>query len=305
MKEKLITALALWCSLSLVAEHSGRQPTPEGRRPLSEPSPIFESSLDLFVEKETNWGSHCQSTLIAKNPIENSFNSLCRFGIATAAHCVDDPFINLQFGDALKIPKESILTCIPTKYRRNKLFKGKDSQDTPSDIATLIFDSPCDKIPLKSAVLAPVGPDGTTQVDRTDSFFVKKRKGKAPDNSGGAKVLQAELLKNEGHSYTFRVPSPQGVAMVGGDSGGPLYNSKGQLICPLAHSTYEYLRLAQKLELPEAEQEYQGPVDPFEVSCDKIAVRKLKEHLEHFQLSQDSTVLVPAKLSFEKHRDCR
>lgn len=297
--------LALWFSLSLVAEHSERTASQKKRSYQSESGPSFDSSIDLFIEKEKDWGSHCQSTLIAKNQIENSFSNLCRFGVSTAAHCVYGPFFDLHFGNDLIIPKDKLITCIPMRYRRKKLFKGKRSTNTPSDIATLIFEAPCEKISQKPAELAPVSPDGTTQVDRVDSFYVKKRKERAPDNAGGGKILKAELIKEEGYFYSFLVPSPQGSAMVGGDSGGPLYNSKGQLVCPIAHSTYEYLRADDKLKFPEAEKEYQGPVDPFEVSCDKIAIRKLKEHLNHFKLSQDSTFLTPAKLSFEKHPDCR
>jgi len=305
-EKKLLAALVLGISVSLLAEHAPHSTNPNSNRKTNELDNSFsESAFDLFIEKETDWGSHCQSTLVAKNQIKDPYSSLCRFGIATSAHCVDDPFVALQIGTDLKIPKTQLITCIPMKYKRNKLLKGKSHQNTPSDVATLIFDLPCEKIPQKPVVFAPISPEGTTVIDKTGSFFLQKRKTPAPGNSGGGKVIQAELTEDEGASFSFFAPSPQGVAIVGGDSGGPIFNSKGQYVCPMARSTYEYLRRDNKLSLPEAEKGDNNPVDPFQVSCDKLALRKIKEHLNHFQISLDPADLAPEKLSFEKHRDCR
>ena len=260
----------------LVAEHSQRSPT---SRVVASDTEVFQGATDLHIQVKDDPGTLCQSTLVEKHPIE-AHSGRCRMAFVTAAHCVDEPFDAIEFAGVGAISKGELSVCIPREYRaRRAMFWKKQRDGVPRDLASLIFETSCSTVEhLTPAPLAPMLPDGTTQVD-SKRFFLQKRKGAAPGNPGGARRIQADLEGSEPPLFHFFAPSPQGAAIVGGDSGGPIYDEKGQLICPMATSSYEYLRRSEQLKEKEPDGKSDLPADPFKVSCDARAVQRIREHL--------------------------
>lgn len=260
----------------LVAEHSQRSPT---SRAVASDRELFQGATDLHIQVKDDPGTLCQSTLVDKHRTE-AHSDKCRMAFVTAAHCVDEPFDAIEFAGVGAIPKGELSVCIPREYRaRRAMFWKKQRDGVPRDLSTLLFETSCSAVEhLTPAPLAPVLPDGTTQVD-SKRFFLQKRTGAAPGNPGGAKRIQADLESSEPPLLGFFAPSPQGAAIVGGDSGGPIYNEKGQLICPMATSSYEYLRRSEQLKEKEPDGKSDLPVDPFKVSCDARAIQRIREHL--------------------------
>lgn len=260
----------------LMAEHSHRSPT---SRVVASDTELFQGATDLHIQVKDDPGTLCQSTLVDKLRLKEN-SSKCRVAFVTAAHCVDDPFDAIEFVGVGAISKGELTVCIPREYRARRAMFWKHRRDgIPRDSSTLIFETACSAVEhLTPAPLAPVLPDGTTQVD-SKRFFLQKRTGAAPGNPGGARRIQADLEGAEPPLFHFFAPSPQGAAIVGGDSGGPIYNEKGQLICPMATSSYEYLRRSEQLKEKEPDGKSDLPVDSFKVSCDARALQRIREHL--------------------------
>jgi hypothetical protein len=252
-------------------------------------SAVFD--LNIFSGEENRGRkeySACQSSLVAKKRL-NPVSPICRVAFLTAAHCVDDAFQSIEVVSVEKIEKSCLVNAIPGSYRASVF---KENERKRGDSATLVFELFCDSIedwdPL---LLAPVNPENeVTQIDG-EKFFLQKRKKAESYNAGGGRLIQAELRSKEGHNFEFEVPSPQGAAILGGDSGGPVFNEKGQLVCPLSGSSYEGKKEKGALihSIPDGKNE--GAVDPFTVVCDKRAISRLKKVLEEHGLGGHQPVI--------------
>lgn len=116
-----------------------------------------------------------------------------------------------------------------------------------------------------------------------DKVYLQKRRNAAPRNRGEGAQIVADFEREDQHLLVFKVPSPQGYAIEGGDSGGPIFNQKGQLICPISGSSYEWLKSEERLtRIPDGNVD--TPLDPFAVVCDKRALARLQETLKRFEL---------------------
>lgn len=276
------------------------------KRKTAQSNEVYTGAIDLFFKEKEGPGSLCQGTVVAKNRLEPG-SPLCRTAVFTAAHCADGPFDSFEMSEIGDFPSSELTLCLPRIYKTEYLLSGKKNASKKGDLATVILDLPCDSIShLNPPPLAPVDEKGATQI-LTDGVVLQKRKGRidvALGNPGGKHRIKAELKSDKDPFFTFFAPTPQGAAIVGGDSGGPIFDEAGRLICPMARSTYEYLRSANKLEHPEPDGTSNLPVDPFEVSCDKKAIQRLQAHLNSLGLSNDSTKLVNPQAD-QPNPDCK
>ena len=225
----------------------------------------------------------CQSTVVAKRELDNG---LCRIGLLTAAHCVDSRFRSIQVAGIGEVSRESMKVEIPDIYFQN----GGAGSRTPSggDSATIVFDVACDKASQVQPVpLAPVNSDGTTAIE-TSKVYLQKRQEETTGNRGQGAQIVADVRERSGAMFEFYAPTPQGFAIVGGDSGGPVFNSKGQLVCPISGSSYEYQRETGQLRRPRSSED--SLLDPFTVVCDKKAISRLKQDLAKWGLAPTSGV---------------
>ena len=272
-------------------------------RPLAaEQKELFRGATDINVKESDGPGSLCQSTFVSRNQLASDPQK-CRVAFLTAAHCVDSSFEAIEFSGFGEVKRNELVLCRPREYLRNKARIWRDNSSVAGDLATLVFDIPCDKTKNEPALLAPIAPDGITLLE-TPHLFLQKRTSAAPGNPGGAKRIQADFKRLEKKLYTFHAPSPQGAAIVGGDSGGPVFDEKGRLVCPMIASSYEYLRMTEKLKEKEPDGKSETKADPFEVTCDSRAIGKLKEYFSSLGLSPDSSVPVSKNASEQKHPDC-
>lgn len=292
------------CISFLSLAHADHDETSKVSRPFAaEQKNLFVGATDIHMKELEGPGSLCQSTFVARNPLKSDPKK-CRLAFLTAAHCVDSPFDSIDFSGFGEVKASEIKLCRPRAYARNKARFWRSNHSVSGDLATLVFDTQCEKSQeMKPAPLAPVESDGTTALE-TPHVFLQKRQGAAPGNPGGGKRIQAELQGHEKKLFTFHSPSPQGAAIVGGDSGGPVFDEKGRLVCPMISSSYEYLRLAEKLQEKEPDGKTENKVDPFQVSCDSRAIGKLKEYLSYFGLSSDSTQAVSQERQREDNPEC-
>lgn len=297
----MVISLLLFSSILLAEDHAL---SPTQRTSSSIEDSGFKGATDIYVKETDGPGALCQSTLVAKNRLE-AHSSLCRVAFLTAAHCVDTPFPSIEFSGLGEIKANELYLCVPPIYKRKRALFWKPHSSTPGDLATLVFEIPCDKIESKEpSLLAPVDKDGITEI-QTNHVHLQKRESSVPGNPGGGIRVQADVKESSGPLFNFHVPSPQGVSVVAGDSGGPVYDDKGRLICPIVSSTYEYLRQAEKLKFPEPDGKSQEAVDPFEVSCDKKAIGKLKTYLALFGLSSKKEDLASPIGNLSGQLDCR
>ena len=275
-----LMGLKTLCFAHEPSSHSG-----VGRREPSSSSAPAVFDLNIFSGERN--GEHaeysaCQTSLVAKKRLSPT-SSICRVAFLTAAHCVDDAFESIEIVPIGKVERACLIASIPGAYRLSAL---KRNERKRGDSATVIFDIPCENIGNSVPVpLAQFNPeDGTTEITGKKVFLQKRRKAEG-HNVGGGKLLQADIKSTEGHNFEFEVPSPQGAAIMGGDSGGAVFNEKGQLICPLSGSSYEGKKEKGVLTLPIPDGKSEGPVDPFSVICDKRAISRLKKVLEEHQLT--------------------
>lgn len=292
----------LWAQDRSHLSQSGSHP----KREMAQTNELFHGAIDLFFKEKEGPGSLCQGTIVAKNRLEAN-SAICRTAIFTAAHCADGPFDSLELAETGEFSTPQLTICLPRIYKTEYLLSGKKNAPKKGDLATVVLDIPCDSIShLTPPPLAPFDDKGVTQI-LTNEVVLQKRKGRIDvglGNPGGKHRIKADLKSDKDPFFTFFAPTPQGAAIVGGDSGGPIYDQAGRLICPMARSTYEYLRTAQKLEHPEPDGKSNLPVDPFEVSCDKKAIHRLQAHLTSLGLSNDSTKLVNASAD-QSNPDCK
>lgn len=236
----------------------------------------------------------CQGTPIAKNEIEGHPGK-CRVALLSAAHCFGENPKGIGFdGGAIELTE----ACGPMIQIHQEYFNlRRGNEGTPGDSATVVFDTDCKKVShLQIVPLAPTEKDGTTRLD-SKKVSIQKRKSKVRGNIGGGKQIVADVLRTEEKMFEFYVPSPQGYAVVGGDSGGAILNEKGQLICPISASGYELKRINGKLRRPE--EDGRSLLDPFFVTCDKRAIGRARQSLEKVGLSTDPNYKVdsePCKL---------
>jgi len=288
------------CFLQLRAEHNHSSETLI-RPPQDQVT--FSGATDITMKSDDGSTHLCQSTLVARNPLKEH-KSICRVAFLTAAHCVDSSFDAIEFSGFGEIKKSQLKLCRPREYARNKARFWKDNPSVPGDSATLIFEIPCDNNSvLRPARLAPLNEERKAALDHPP-FFLQKRSSPAPENPGGGKRIQADIQESSGKIYHFHAPTPQGSAIVGGDSGGPIFDAKGRLLCPMMGSSYEYLRIEQKLKHPEPDGKSNRPVDPFDVSCDSRAIARLSIHLELFGMSNDPTQEVPSSQPLNSDKTC-
>lgn len=267
---------------SLRAEHSPQ--TIQKRRPLASRIARWVKGTDISVKYSSFVGA-CQSTPVAKKTLSET--GLCRLAYVTAAHCVLDDsnrfFNSIEIAGVGEIPSTKIQKEVPREYFKKT--SGDPRAPRRGDTATLIFDISCEKaknvIPVE---LAPVQRDGTTRIDSAH-VYLQKRESAAPGNRGGGVQIVADVAEPENSAqFRFVVPSPQGYAIVGGDSGGPVFNENGQLVCPISGSSFEYLRSTGGLTRPRTGDNTR--LDPFTVVCDNRAVARLKDQLERFGLME-------------------
>jgi len=278
--------IMLFANLEAQAEHRASPPV---RPPSQEAS--FTAALDIAIHFSDTDFSHCQGTLAAKNRL-SEFSSLCRVAILTAAHCVDEAFEFLEIPDIGKVLEKDIQVCFAPRYQLNRLQVLGGREAGKADSATLIFETPCENLAGKEPpALAPVDSAGKTEMN-ANKVLLQKRQSRAGHNPGGGRQIPADVLDISKGAYRFSVPSPVGDVVVGGDSGGAVLNERGQLVCPLAASTYEGMRNRKQLKLPEPDGVNQLPADPFEVTCDGRAISKLKEYFSLYGLSSDPTQMV-------------
>lgn len=296
------------CFVATADGHKPQTLAPLNRRPLQEKNPSLKG-IDIFLNKES-YTSTCQSTPVAKKSIGEN---LCRLALSTGAHCVDDDDLkSISFDGIGTIAKEQLKILIPSEYLEAKKKQDECKRKTPTqptkkkeeprvavaspelshtgmdvplvaDSALIVFDIDCDKIKdITPVELAPVEPDGTTRCDI--DVYLQKRVGKSAGNRGESAQISAQLSGIIGSKFIFYVPSPQGYAIVGGDSGGPIFNKSGQLICPISGSQYELLRMTGQLKCkPDGTRE--ARLDAFTVECDKKAISRMQKHLKELKLN--------------------
>lgn len=278
-----IRVLFLLISLGMAAHAQGESHTRQpvlNRRPLARiRSWIKGTDLDFKVP---GGAFACQGTPVAKKEVSPG---TCRVAFLTAAHCTDVPFKTLKVFGLGEIPRENIKIVYNSDYLKTKS-QANSRESRGGDSATVVTDAPCDKVEnIIPVPLAPTENDGTTSIDPQNAYL-QKRQGKIPGNRGEGAQIKAEMITQSKDQFHFKVPSPQGYAIVGGDSGGPIFNEKGQLICPISGSSYEAKRINGELTRPREDEN--SLLDPFEVTCDKRAISKLKQALAQFGLSPES-----------------
>jgi hypothetical protein len=265
------------------------QLAPERRRPLSRIRNWLRGT-DLTIRgipgpQGGTMAASCQSTPVAKKELESP-EGVCRLAYLTAAHCVDSDFRTIEFLGIGEVQKSSMRISIPREYSLSRAAQSREPQR--GDSATIVFDVSCEK--AKSVVpvpLAPVDSQGTTIIN-SNRVYLQKRQGQAQGNRGEGAQILADVNGSDGAMYRFYAPSPQGYAIVGGDSGGPIFNEKGQLVCPISGSEYEAKREnGQLTRLPDGTPD--KVLDPFTVVCDKKAIARLRADLANFGLAPVSS----------------
>jgi len=251
------------------------------RRPLARIRTWLRGT-DLTINMNGSKAS-CQSTPVAKKELDSPAG-MCRVAFLTAAHCVDSKMKSIDIAGLGEVPISSMKISIPDEYFRTG--GGQSRESHQGDSATLIFDISCDRaenvIPVP---LAPTLRDGTTAIT-TNHVYLQKRQEETVGNRGEGAQIKADVTSQGGNMFEFFAPSPQGYAIVGGDSGGPVFNEKGQLICPISGSSYEFKRETGQLTRPRNSED--SVLDPFTVICDKRAIARLKEDLKRFGLTPAS-----------------
>lgn len=280
-------------------------------RPQVSPAPSTESDaaaaesidpkavgIDLTIQFGPNSKASCQSTPIAKNQIQDSVGR-CRIALMTAAHCVDEPFQSIEFEGITKLRTQCTASVISKEYFRNGGSRSREA--VPGDSAVLVFDTDCDKLAhVQPVPLAAINKDGETQLDGNKVVF-QKRKGPTDGNRGGGRKISADVTDQKGTMFEFFAPTPQGYAIVGGDSGGAVLNEKGQLICPISGSSYEYKRENGQLTKPRAGDN--SILDPFTVVCDKRAISEARNQLKRYGMSEDPSQKI-AVTDTSKNKSC-
>lgn len=283
MKISRLGFLIILITLFVKETRAEHRQAPEKFRPLSSTKSYLKGT-DITVQGVSGkWA--CQSAPVAKKKLESP-EGQCRLAYLTAAHCVEDPFQSIDFSGIGEIKKSSMYVSIPREYFQNS---NKNSREPSSgDSATIIFDFPCDKVESVIPVpLAPVDSEGKTDIGST-KVYLQKRQGSVGWNRGESAQIEADVTGADGSMFEFYSPSPQGYTTVGGDSGGPVFNEKGQLVAPISGSSYEYLRATGRLKrIPDGSLD--KVLDPFTVVCDSRAVSRLRSDLEKFGLSPVST----------------
>ncbi|NDG26910.1 MAG: hypothetical protein EB120_07030, partial [Proteobacteria bacterium] len=247
--------------------------------------------MDLEVRTGNMVGA-CQTTPVAKQELQNQ-EGMCRIAFFTAAHCVvgdnNQLFSAIRIPGIGEIPSQSIKTEIPREYFNTA--QSDPRAPRQGDTATLVFDIPCEKVTdITPVPLAAINNDGTTRID-TAQVYLQKRDSSAPGNRGGGSQIVANHAKSDDpNKFRFDVPSPQGFAIVGGDSGGPIFNAKGELVCPISASSYEYKRSTGQVSRPRLDDN--SVLDPFTVVCDNRAIGRLKNQLANYGLAPVSAELL-------------
>lgn len=278
--KRLLLGLAAVVSLQVgLAETQGQHnPGIFRRRPLARIRTWLKGT-DLTINMNGSKAS-CQSTPVAKKELDAPAG-MCRVAFLTAAHCVDSKMKSIDIAGLGEVPISSMKISIPDEYFRTG--GGQSRESHPGDSATLIFDVSCDRaenvIPVP---LAPTLRDGTTAITTNHVYLQKRQEGTVGNRGEGAQI-KADVTNQGGNMFEFFAPSPQGYAIVGGDSGGPIFNEKGQLVCPISGSSYEFKRENGQLTRPRNSED--SILDPFTVICDKRAIARLKEDLKRFGLT--------------------
>lgn len=268
------------------AEH--RRLAPERRRPLSKERHWIRGT-DLTIKgiptSKGTGSASCQSTLVAKKELDSP-KGMCRLGYLTAAHCVDSSFESINFLGVGDIQKDAMTVSIPREYFRDGGASSREPRG--GDSATIAFDIACDKVEsLIPVPLAPVTSSGLTVIN-SNHVFLQKREEETTGNRGEGAQILADVKGTQGSLFRFHAPSPQGYTIVGGDSGGPIFNEKGELICPISGSSYEFMKENNLLtQIPNGDLD--KVLDPFEVVCDKHAIARLRDDLAKLGLSPIST----------------
>jgi hypothetical protein len=258
------------------------------RRPLAARLGERIKGTDIKIfEKDSNAVGYCQATPVAKNESKDSPGT-CLVAYLSAAHCFRDPAKSIFFENLGNVSKNQIDIITP------KSFSKAGNFSKPGDTATLIVTVPCDKAEnVKPVPLAPVNRDGTTAVSTSDVVYLQKRNEAVGGNRGESAQIQAQLVDPNSDMFVFHAPSPQGYSIRKGDSGGPVFDSKGRLICPISGSSYENLVSEGRGLRPRIDEN--SILDPFEVLCDKYAIARLRQDLAkaglvpETEFSSDST----------------
>jgi len=272
-KNHLLACAISWAFFSTLSGWSADDHLPSKAGSTPRPTEKAESKsvgADLIIHFSNGGSGACQSTPIAKNEIEGQMGK-CRVALLTASHCIDQPFDSIEIDNQITIPRHCTATRMPSEY-----FNNYDPTNphipVSGDSSTLVFDTDCDKVShLNPVPLAPIEKDGTTRIDSA-KVFLQKRKAETTGNIGGGVQISAELSGSDQGMFRFYAPTPQGFAIVGGDSGGAVLNDRGQLICPIAGSSYEAMRANNQLTRVRTDDK--TPLDPFSIICDKRAIAK-------------------------------
>ena len=235
-------------SLVFAEEHASR-PLEKQRPEASEQKP---GPVDITV-RFNGFESFCQATPIMNRPLEEP-KGVCRLIFATAAHCLYDKqnqfFSSILIPGLGRIPRGSrdssgefqvndgtLHAEVSGEYVQSLSQGGLSQSETrPGDSAVLIYDGECEKtghlIPIR---VAPAEETGTTEIDSAKLTIPKRKEPVSNDrggfwNKGGGKhfVADFEGKKNSKGQFEAHIPSPQGVGV--GDSGGPIWNTKGELV---------------------------------------------------------------------------
>lgn len=275
----LLSALFLGMGTNLRAEqHDGQEQARFlRRRPLQRIFGKRTRGTDITINDPQGQGA-CQSTIVAKKQMESG---LCRVGMVTATHCLQRGVRSIVIAGIGEIQRKSLQIDIPKEF-------NAASESASGDTSTFVFDTDCEKVAdVEPVPLAPVNPDGTTVID-TKKVYLQKRQGSVGGNIGEGAQIAADVKSTNGSQFEFYVPTPQGYAIVGGDSGGPIFNEKGQLICAISGSSYEYDRRVGRLTRDRENED--SILDPFDVICDSRAISRVKKYLAKFGLEPTSEV---------------
>lgn len=246
------------------------------RRPLARIREWIRGTDIKIFERNSNAVGYCQATPVAKNESKDNPGT-CLVAYLSAAHCFRDPAKSISFENLGNVSKEQIRILTPQSFGHAGNFSK------PGDTATLIVSVPCEQAEnVKPVPLAPVNRDGTTAVSEGDTVYLQKRNEAVGGNRGEGAQIQAQMIAPDSNMFVFHAPSPQGYSIRKGDSGGPVFDSKGRLICPISGSSYENLVSEGRRLRPRVSEN--SILDPFEVLCDKYAIARVKQDLARFGL---------------------
>lgn len=234
-------------------DFSGNRANPNGElyTPANPPPPLSVDLVGALTENGQKKQAFCQATPVRLAEAETE--GVCKLAFYTAAHCVMNKFgqrkESYQFPTVPGIQGEVFVKGIQG-WRTNRFAEvdiapgfeqeialatqqfPNQERTVPSDGALIYVTAPCGEFTnVKTVDLAPTDANGFTQLG--NYTWVEKRKESVGSNRGTSRRIQLQGLQVIGPSYHMQVPASQGAeafGVVGGDSGGGLFDDHGRLI---------------------------------------------------------------------------